>query len=54
MLGVGLCSSLDQKLMGTGSWVNIEEGRRETSAYGVMMNVRSLVMLCESIESAIE
>ena len=33
-------------LCSTGSWVNIEEGRGERSAYCVRMNVRALVMFC--------
>ena len=33
------------------SWVGIEEGKEERSAYCVMMNVRVLVMLSGSVQS---
>ena len=35
------------------SWVDIEEGRGERSAYCVMMNVRALVMLCGIVQYTI-
>ena len=35
------------------SWVDIEEGRGERSAYCVMMNVRVLVMFCRSVQSTV-
>ena len=35
------------------SWVDIDEGRGERSAYCVMMNVRMLVMFCGIVRSTI-
>ena len=35
------------------SWVDIEEGKGERSAYCVMMNVRALVMCCGIVQSTI-
>ena len=47
-------TKLDQVLMVLlRSWVDIEEGRGERSAYCVMMNVRALVMFCEIVLSII-
>ena len=53
----GACDAgprLDQVLMVLmRSWVDIEEGRGEKSAYFVMMNVRALVMFCGIVWSTI-
>ena len=38
---------------GLRSWVDIEKGRGERSAYCVMMNVRVLVMFCGIVQSTI-
>ena len=38
---------------GRKSWVDIEEGRGERSAYCVMMNVRALVMYCGNVRSTV-
>ena len=35
------------------SWVDIEEGRGESSAYCVMMNVRALVMFFGIVRSTV-